>query len=375
MSNVNPCFFSFFFCIITLLHNICHGKEIPMITISVCMIVKNEEAVLARCLDSLRGLYEELIIVDTGSTDRTMEIAAGYTDRIYSFAWTGNFSDARNYSFSHASCDYIYCVDADEVLDDANRSKFFALKQSLDPSADIVQMYYTNQLMFNTVYNYDEELRPKLYRRTFRPVFEGPVHEAVPITDHTVILESDIRIRHMPQSSHVSRDLAIFAATYGDGTPIPWRLHTQYARELFIGGTEAEFLVSEPIFRNSILREDATETALKEACCVLSHIAVIRQDIPGLLKYSLKAVALEGCSEIFFELGNYYLNAKDYEEAAIWFYNAAFESSSLLNIHYCTDYPLSALASTYDLMGHPAIGAEYRARLEQWKSSSGSDSL
>ena len=58
------------------------------ITVSVCMIVKNEEKVLARCLDSLKGLYEELVIVDTGSTDSTKEIAAGYTDKIYDFTWT-----------------------------------------------------------------------------------------------------------------------------------------------------------------------------------------------------------------------------------------------------------------------------------------------
>ena len=54
-----------------------------MISISLCMIVKNEEAVLARCLDSVADLVDEIIIVDTGSTDRTKEIGAGYTDRIY----------------------------------------------------------------------------------------------------------------------------------------------------------------------------------------------------------------------------------------------------------------------------------------------------
>ena len=56
-----------------------------MVTISVCMIVKTEADILARCLDSLSGLYEELIIVDTGSTDETKEIAAQYTDQIYDF--------------------------------------------------------------------------------------------------------------------------------------------------------------------------------------------------------------------------------------------------------------------------------------------------
>ena len=67
-----------------------------MITISLCMIVKNEESVLARCLDSVASMMDEIIIVDTGSTDRTKEIAAQYTSRIYDFTWWDDFSDARN---------------------------------------------------------------------------------------------------------------------------------------------------------------------------------------------------------------------------------------------------------------------------------------
>ena len=63
-----------------------------MVTISLCMIVKNEEEVLARCLDSVRSLVDEIVIVDTGSTDRTREIAARYTDRLYSFPWNDDFA-------------------------------------------------------------------------------------------------------------------------------------------------------------------------------------------------------------------------------------------------------------------------------------------
>lgn len=70
-----------------------------MITISLCMIVKNEEKVLARCLDSIADLMDEIIIVDTGSSDNTKEIAKKYTDKIYDFAWIDDFSAARNYSF------------------------------------------------------------------------------------------------------------------------------------------------------------------------------------------------------------------------------------------------------------------------------------
>ena len=70
-----------------------------MVTFSLCMIVKNEERVLERCLNSIADLMDEIIIVDTGSTDRTKEIASNYTDKIYDFEWVNDFSKARNFSF------------------------------------------------------------------------------------------------------------------------------------------------------------------------------------------------------------------------------------------------------------------------------------
>lgn len=87
-----------------------------MITISLCMIVKDEEDVIGRCLDCVKDIMDEIIIVDTGSTDRTKEIVSAYTSNIYDFEWIDDFSAARNYSFSKATKDYIMWLDADDVL-------------------------------------------------------------------------------------------------------------------------------------------------------------------------------------------------------------------------------------------------------------------
>ncbi len=87
-----------------------------MIPISVCIIGKNEEKNIERCLAPLTSYDFEIIYVDTGSTDRTKELAAKYTDKIYDFEWIGDFSAARNFSLGKASHNYVLVIDCDEFL-------------------------------------------------------------------------------------------------------------------------------------------------------------------------------------------------------------------------------------------------------------------
>ncbi len=84
--------------------------------LSLCLIVRDEERFLPGCLDSLAGLSDEIIVVDTGSTDRTVEIARRYGAQVHFFAWRDDFAAARNESLCHASGDWILWCDADFVL-------------------------------------------------------------------------------------------------------------------------------------------------------------------------------------------------------------------------------------------------------------------
>ena len=113
-----------------------------MVTISLCMIVKNEERVLGRCLESVQEIADEIIIVDTGSEDRTKEIAEKYHARVYEQEWQDDFSRARNYSFSRAEMDYCMWLDADDVLLYEDNKKLEQLKENLDVSVDMVIMRY-----------------------------------------------------------------------------------------------------------------------------------------------------------------------------------------------------------------------------------------
>ena len=194
-----------------------------MITISTCMIVKNEEALLARCLDCVRSFSDEIIIVDTGSTDRTKEIAARYTDHIYDFPWINDFAAARNFSFSKASMDYIYIADADEIIDSDNIRQIQDLKKLLLPEIDVVQMYYTNQLEYGTTYNYDKEYRPKLVRRLRPFLWRDPLHETLRM--EPVIFDSDIAIIHKPHANHSVRDFANLQKLIRSGQPLSSKLN------------------------------------------------------------------------------------------------------------------------------------------------------
>jgi hypothetical protein len=97
------------------------------------MIVRNEERTLPVCLESVRGLFDETIVVDTGSTDRTKEITSQFGARVIDFPWVDDFSAARNVSLAHATGDFVVWLDADDVIDALERRKLESLFQTLRP--------------------------------------------------------------------------------------------------------------------------------------------------------------------------------------------------------------------------------------------------
>ncbi|WP_374723524.1 glycosyltransferase [Calidifontibacillus erzurumensis] len=144
--------------------------------LSLCMIVKNEEKVLQRCLDSVYGIVDEIVIVDTGSTDSTKEIALKYTDKVYDFEWTNSFAEARNFAQQHATGEWILVLDADEYVDGTNLQE---MKQVLKQSNNGVEAYDVN--IYNFMGAYGERVLQHCHTRIYRNLsylrYDRSIHE------------------------------------------------------------------------------------------------------------------------------------------------------------------------------------------------------
>lgn len=337
-----------------------------MVTFSLCMIVKNEEAVLDRCLSSFEGLFDEIIIVDTGSSDRTKEIAAKYTNKIYDYCWIDDFAAARNFAFSKATCDYIYSCDADEVLDEENYAQFEALKEAMLPEIEIVQMHYAE--WSTTVLNAKSEYRAKLFKRLRKFMWQDPVHETV--RTEPVVFDSDITILHMPQGEHANRDFAIFRKAYKNGTKFSKNLYHMYATELYKCGADEDFIQAAPVFCERLQMELDTDARM-ESGCVVAHANRVQGDEKAFLEKALSLVAEGGCAEICYELGVYYLDRDENEEAARWFLRALYETQPVVDIKKSGDETMRALVEAYRRMGAMDEMREYTDLAERWQLPDG----
>ncbi|MCX6344982.1 MAG: tetratricopeptide repeat protein [Armatimonadetes bacterium] len=146
-------------------------------SVSLCMIVRDEEAFLADCLKSVKGLVSEIIIVDTGSKDRTIEIAKSSGANLQSFKWNGSYSDARNHALKFATGDWILSLDADERLDKNSISLLIeALKSA---SADAYDLTICNYLTEGQHPEVEISTACRLFRNRPQYRFKGKVHEQI----------------------------------------------------------------------------------------------------------------------------------------------------------------------------------------------------
>lgn len=205
-----------------------------MSTLGLCMIVKNEEATLGRCLDSVAAVFDEIVIVDTGSTDATRDVAARFGARVVEFPWIDDFAAARNFAFAQGGCEYLMWLDADDVLLPQDRDKLLTLKSTLDPAVDAVSMLY--HTAFDAAGNVmASNRRIRIVRRSKNFTWVGAVHEDLVSNENFTFLDTDIVVTHRKPDSETGpsrRNLGILEKLIASGDGVRPVDILNYAREL-----------------------------------------------------------------------------------------------------------------------------------------------
>jgi len=182
---------------------------IKQLMLSLALIVKNEEKNLKRILDSAQGLYDELVIVDTGSIDKTVEIAKQYTDKVYHFEWVKHFAKARNFAFSKCTQPWVCWLDADDYLkaEDVKTIRKFFLENKDNPELDYILLNYFYWVEPPTPEGAIQatQLRERIIRRE-KAVWQGRCHEIVPILWGRSKAIPDVGVYHLRNADDRAAD-------------------------------------------------------------------------------------------------------------------------------------------------------------------------
>ena len=321
-------------------------------TLSVCMIVKDEEEVLGRCLMSIQGVWEELIVVDTGSKDKTKEIASAFGAKVYDFAWCDHFAKARNFSFSMAREELVMWLDADDVLTEEDCAKLQRLKSTMRDYDMAFAEYDAGGCRY---------LRERVFRRECGYVWQGAVHEV--IVPRGRIFYSDLTVTHKKGKKNNSmRNLSICQKQIAAGEKLDDRERFYYGRELFYHNmdTEAIAVLEEFLGGNGWGENKA------EACLVLYRLYGRRGETArarGCLVRSF--LFAKPKAETCCLLGDCFLES-DLPLAIHWYETALalssegeLKSGGFVQEDYLKFIPCMQLCYAYDRLGNHALAEKY----------------
>ena len=334
-----------------------------MITLSLCMIVKDEEDVLRRCLDSVKEIVDEIIIVDTGSTDKTKLIASEFTDKIFDFKWCDDFSKARNFSFSKATKEYIIWLDADDVILEEDKLKIKELKNTLNPITDIVMLNYN--VAFdendNPIFTYSRE---RILKRSKNYKWSGRIHEAIATSGN--VIYSDAAITH--KKIHVNdpkRNLRIYEKMIKENIKLNAREKYYYARELYYN---KKYEKAVNILNEFLDCDDGwTENKINACLDLYNCYIALNKDKEALLSLLRSFTYDTPRAEISCSVGDYFFNKQQYNIAIFWYKLATNRKPNIQNGGFCLiDYygyiPYLQLCICYYKLGEYDISKEYNEK-------------
>lgn len=325
-----------------------------MVHLSVCMIVKNEEKVLARCLDSLGDLADELVIVDTGSKDKTKAIAKKYTDKIFDFIWKDDFSAARNFAFDQATMEYVMWLDADDFIPKETRVAIKIWKQGFVKGADgapnekkiekvIEKMNKGTDakkgeeadeklkekpdvVMLKYATGFDEKgkvtfsyYRERILRREKGYRFAGRVHEAIALLGKIEYMDYVIEHRSI-KTEYGTRNLDIYEKMKENGELLSPRDVFYYARELFYHGKNVEAVEN---IRKFLQMKDTFVENRVDACKIAAYAEYQMGGEDTALEFLMRGLKYQvPGAELCCDIGKHFFDRAQWKQAIFWYENA-----------------------------------------------------
>lgn len=323
------------------------------------MIVKNEEAVLGRCLESVADVVDEIVILDTGSSDQTKEIAKRYTDKVYSFEWVNHFAKARNTAFSYASKPYVLWLDADDILKEKDAKKLKQLKSTIQPEVDAVSMDY--HLAFDQNGAVTSSIRRfRLVKKENQFKWHGAVHEYLEVFGH--LEHSEIAVTHLSvdDGHDLTRNLEIYEGMKQNNQEFTPRDLLYYANELtdhrrFEDAINyyIKFIASEKGWSEDVIR------ACNKLADCYSNLGISEK----AKDWSFRALEYgkpkpETCCRI----GHIYMEKQLFSDAVYWYEQAIAnkeENAYFQNVACETWIPHLQLAVCYDKLGLHEEGSKH----------------
>lgn len=341
-----------------------------MAEISLCMIVKNEEKVLERCLKSIYKAVDEIIIADTGSTDRTKEIALKYTPNVYDFKWEDDFSAARNFSFSKGTKDFLMWLDADDVITEENLAKLLDLKNHLDDT-DIVMMKY------NTAFDEEDNptfsyYRERLIRRSTPHQWKGRVHEVIECGGRKMYSETAVNHKSV-KKEYSTRNLDIYEKQAKENQLNDPRDMFYFGRELYYHKQYDRAI--ETLSRFLEHKNGWSENKI-EACKILSFCFSENQDTQKALYALFKSFLYDKPrAEICCLIGNNFMETEQYLNAVYWFKLALTitpedEKGGFTDLNAYGYLPCIQLCVCYDKLGNYKEAEKYNAKAGTYRPKS-----
>lgn len=340
-------------------------------TISLCMIVRDEEKVLKRCLESVKDLTDEIIIVDTGSKDKTKNIASQYGN-VYDFEWCDDFSKARNYAFSKASKDYIIWLDADDFMPKECIEKLITFKLKNLCDADVIMMPYHLDIDKNGNPSF-VYYRERILKRDKGFLWQGAVHECIQPKGKIIYIDAYVEHKKDEKERFKRRNLEIYKKQLKMGCVLDTRSKFYYARELLTNNMIDEAIDA---FNNFINDENAWIENKIEAYKNLASCYYLKDDFQNAKKVLIKSFECsEPRAEICCDLAMACMKLKEYKQAENWYkiaYNSMplTENGGFVNLDCYGYLPCIGLCVCNDFMGNKNEAKYWNERAAIFKPNS-----